>query len=44
MIWLIFYKIPDHYGLISKVRESIIISANRKGSGENNEALVDNII
>ncbi|CDW76431.1 UNKNOWN [Stylonychia lemnae] len=43
MIWLVFYKIPDHYGLISKVKETIMIQANRAGSYEN-EALVDNII
>lgn len=43
MIWLVFYKIPDHYGLISKTEETLFITTHSKTSFDT-EALVDNII
>lgn len=44
MIWLVFYKIPDHYGLISKTKASdkliVTSSSTYRKSSVDTEALV----
>ena len=41
MIWFVFYKIPDHYGLISKSKR---LSRFDGASGELNDSTIDNLI
>lgn len=43
MIWLVFYKIPDQFGLISKTKDTLSISLGRKTSIDS-EQMVENII
>eukprot|EP00347_Sterkiella_histriomuscorum_P006135 403353934 len=44
MMWVIFYKIPDHYGLISKTKPDMYIGPDNTRLTIDSESIAENII
>jgi hypothetical protein len=44
MIWTVFYKIPDHYGLVSVVKDQLDISTSQSFMIENEAAVTQFMI